>query len=198
MSQKFREIEHKYLVDERFDLTAFEAVARRLKPVKSSRLTVTDTYHVVEAMPGHIVRHRIDQELQQLTLKSTGVDNECRTEVNLDLGLQKGNQAAAVEAFLHPMQPLWSGSIEKKIYVFYFDQCEVVHYIARSGTGKTVHCVEFEALAKETREQALGVIAEYEKAFGFDPARRSHSSLFELLFAADLPESVRKFMKSRS
>ena len=197
MSQKFREIEHKYLVDARFDLSAFEAVARRLNPRKSSRLTVTDTYHVVEAMPGHVVRHRIDHELQQLTLKSTGVDNECRTEVNLDLGLHRGNQSAAVDAFLQPMRPLWSGSIEKKIFVFYFDQCEVVHYVARSGAGKTVYSVEFEALAKETTEQALAVIAEYEKAFGFDPAQRCHSSLFELLFAEVLPDGVRKFMKSR-
>jgi hypothetical protein len=197
MSQKFREIEHKYLVDGSFDLRAFEAVAHRLKPRKSSRLTVTDTYHVVEAMPGHVIRHRIDQELQQLTLKSTGPDNECRTEVNLDLGLLRGNQAGSVEAFIQPMRPLWSGSIEKKIYVFYFDECEVVHYSACSGSGKVVHCVEFEALSKDTTEQALSVISRFEAAFGFDPGQRCNQSLFELLFTDDLPEGVRKFMKSR-
>lgn len=198
MTQKFREIEHKYLVDTGYDLGAFEATAKRLKPHKSSCLSVTDTYYVVEALPGHVVRHRIDAELQQLTIKSTGKDNECRTEVNLDLGLHRGNQAGAVEAFLQPLCPLWSGSIEKKIFVFYFDECEVVHYTARSGSGNVVHCVEFEALAKETTEEALAVIAKFEKAFGFDSKSRCGRSLFELLFASDLPENVRKFMNSWS
>ncbi|NBQ53617.1 MAG: hypothetical protein EBU49_08565, partial [Proteobacteria bacterium] len=136
-------------------------------------------------------------ELQQLTIKSTGTDNECRTEVNLNLDLRAGNQSAAIEAFLQPLTVLWSGSIEKNIFVFYFDDCEVVHYSARSGDGKTVHCVEFEATKKASREEALATIDHFERSFGFHAERRSNLSLFELLFAESLPDKVRKFMNSR-
>ena len=194
---KYQEIEHKYLVDAAYDLAEFEAVARRLNPVQSKSLKVTDTYYVVHTMPNHVIRHRIDNELQQLTIKSTGTDNECRTEVNLELDLRAGNQAAAIEAFLKPLDVLWSGSIEKNILVFYFDECEVVHYSARSGEGKTVHCVEFEATKKSSREDALAIISHYETAFGFRPDGRSNHSLFELLFAGSIPDKVRKLMNSR-
>ncbi len=194
---KYLEIEHKYLVDAAYDLDAFEAMARRLEPAHSNQLKVDDTYYVVQAMPNHVIRHRIDKELQQLTIKSTGTDNECRTEVNLDLDLKVGNQAAAIEAFLQPLNVLWSGNIEKNILVFYFDECEVVHYSARSGDGKTVHCVEFEATKKSSREDALAIISHYETAFGFRPDGRSNHSLFELLFAGSIPDKVRKLMNSR-
>lgn len=208
---KFQEIEHKYLVDEAFDLGAFEATAQRLKPVKSHRVKVRDTYYVVAGLPGHILRHRIDSELQQLSVKSLAADNECRTEVNLDLGHHRGDQSAAVQAFIQPMDLLWSGSIEKNINVFYFSGCEVVHYtaVAKAGldTGlkarRTVHCVEFEAimepgqLPEVTREGALAAISVYEKAFGFQPDSRCRQSLFELLFADSLPENVSNFMNSR-
>ena len=194
---KYQEIEHKYLVDAAYDLAEFEAVARRLNPVQSKSLKVTDTYYVVHTMPNHVIRHRIDNELQQLTIKSTGTDNECRTEVNLELDLRAGNQAAAIEAFLKPLDVLWSGSIEKNILVFYFDECEVVHYSARSGDGKTVYCVEFEATKKSTREDAVATIGHFEALFGFHPERRSRQSLFELLFAESLPDNVLKFMNLR-
>ena len=194
---KYQEIEHKYLVDAAYDLAAFAAVARQLKPAQSKSLKVTDTYYVVQAMPNHVVRHRIDNELQQLTIKSTGADNECRTEVNLNLDLRAGNQTAEIEAFLQPLNVLWAGSIEKNILVFYFDDCEVVHYSARSGDGKTVQCVEFEATKKASREEALSTIGHFEVLFGFHSERRSSQSLFELLFAESLPDNVRKFMNSR-
>lgn len=198
---KYQEIEHKYLVDAEFDLLAFEATARRLNPEKSSRLKVIDTYYVVEAMPNHVIRHRVDQELQQLTIKSTGSDNECRTEVNLDLSLRTGNQADAVKAFLEPLRVLWSGTIEKNIFVFYFSNCEVVHYSARSieasGVEKAIHCVEFEAIKKVSREESLATISRFEASFGFQHAERCHHSLFELLFGSQLPDDVRKFMNAR-
>jgi hypothetical protein len=45
-----------------------------------------------------------------------------------------------------------------------------------------VRCVEFEALRKESLEDALATLQKYERATGFDGATRSRQSLLELLF----------------
>jgi hypothetical protein len=183
------EIEHKFLIDRSFDLAAFEACAKALGPKRVSAVKVRDTYYVVRGMPGHVMRHRKDNEIQQLSLKSVAADNERRLEVNLDLDQAAGDQLAAVEAFLAPMGILWRGVIEKNIHVFYFPDCEVVHYSASSG-GRVVACVEFEAKDKLSEESALATIGKYEAAFGFAGPDRCHESLFELMFGDSIPESV--------
>lgn len=191
MNSKFVEIEHKYLVNGDFDLEAFRQCARALGPIDSTELLVTDTYHVASAVPGHVIRHRIDNELQQLTIKSSGGGTELRTEVNLELDLQAGDQAAVVKAFLEPMGLLWSGMIEKNIVVFYFPNCEVVYYRASSDRGQTHHCVEFEAKNPTSLEQGLAVIAQFEAAFGFSSEQRCPKSLFELMFEREISPQVK-------
>ena len=83
----FLEIEHKFVVDAGFDREALFAACRALDPEREKALTVTDTYYVPPGQANRIYRHRIDKEIQQLTLKSRGGDNEVRTEINLDLVL---------------------------------------------------------------------------------------------------------------
>ena len=48
----------------------------------------------------YVIRHRFDDELQQLTIKSLTDDTAVRDEINLDLGHHAGDQADAVEAFV--------------------------------------------------------------------------------------------------
>lgn len=193
---EFVEIEHKFLVDGTFDLGDFSARARAMKPADEGQVDVRDTYYVVKAMPGHVIRHRVDREIQQLSVKSFAPDNERRLEVNLELDQGAGDQQRAVAAFLAPLGILWRGNIQKKILVFYFPECEVVHYEARSG-DKTVACVEFEAITKSGEAAALDAIHRHEAAFGFDASRRCRQSLFEILFKDTMPASVARHLNSR-
>ncbi|MGB2135170.1 MAG: hypothetical protein ACPHYG_04195, partial [Flavobacteriales bacterium] len=66
-------------------------------------LTVTDTYYVPPGQANRIYRHRIDKEIQQLTLKSRGGDNEVRTEAWWD-------PAAAASTAVQDGQPWTYGS----------------------------------------------------------------------------------------
>lgn len=187
------EIEHKFLIDRSFDLAGFKSRAKALGPERTSAVDVRDTYYVIRGMPGHVLRHRKDNEIQQLSVKSVAQDNERRLEVNLDLDQAAGDQLAAVEAFLGPMGILWSGVIEKKIDVFYFPDCEVVHYSASSG-DRSVACIEFEAKDNVSEEAALETISRYESAFGFSGPDRCHESLFEIMFGDSIPDSVHKHL----
>ena len=45
-----------------------------------------------------------------------------------------------------------------------------------------MRCVEFEATAKGSLDEALSIVARYERATGFDGATRSLWSLPQLLF----------------
>ncbi|MEY4632211.1 MAG: hypothetical protein RIQ81_2331 [Pseudomonadota bacterium] len=193
---EFVEIEHKFLVDASFDLDRFARCAKALKPDDEGQVDVRDSYYVINAMPGHVVRHRVDREIQQLSVKSVAPDNERRLEVNLELDQSGGDQQRAVEAFLAPMGILWRGTIEKKIHVFYFADCEVVHYEARAG-GKSVACVEFEAKAKSGESAALEAIRRYEVAFGFADATRCRQSLFEIMFKDTMPAGVVRHLNAK-
>jgi len=113
-------------------------------------------------------------------------DPEVRDEINLDLGHHEGDQAAQVDAFAGRMGVVWRGELHKTLEVWYFADCEVVHYVATSGDD-AVQCVEFEAVHQTSMPDALAVIARYEQATGFDPATRSRHSLVDLLFPGALP-----------
>jgi len=180
---RFTEIEHKFVVDDGFDLAAFRQVLQTLQPTGQHTLQVRDHYFLTgDGRARHyILRHRFDDELHQLTIKSLASDPEVRDEINLDLGHHKGDQAAAVEAFAARMGVTWDGALLKTLDVWYFPDCEVVHYVAASG-DRTVRCVEFEAIRKASVAEALAVIERYERATGFDPATRSRQSLVALLF----------------
>ena len=184
---RFTEIEHKFVLDAGFDLAAFRRALEALGPERTDTLEVRDRYFLTgDGRARHyILRHRFDRELHHLTIKSLASDPEVRDEINLDLGHHKGDQGAAVDAFAGRMGVVWSGELQKALDVWYFADCEVVHYVATSG-DRTVRCVEFEAIRQASVPDALAVIARYEHATGFDPVTRSRLSLVDLLFPGAL------------
>ena len=184
---RFTEIEHKFVLDERFDVAGFRRALERLAPSRQTALRVRDRYFLTaDGRARHyILRHRFDTELHQLTVKSLASDPEVRDEINLDLGHHAGDQAAQVDAFVGRLGLVWSGELAKDLDVWYFSDCEVVHYVASSG-ARTVRCVEFEAIGQVSVSDALAVIERYERATGFDPAARSRRSLVDLLFPGAL------------
>ena len=178
MSTQFLEIEHKFVVPDTFDLETFARACRALHPHVEKTVAVHDVYHVLAARTDIIFRHRFDRELQQLTLKTRGADNEVRTEINL--ALEDPVQEEAVSAFLAAIGPTERFPIQKQIWVFEFSDCEIVHYTARYGE-RTVSCVEFEAVGAPDTATALATLARYEQALGFDTAARTSVNLFEML-----------------
>lgn len=186
---QFTEIEHKFVVGAAFDLDAFRAAVEALRPgaLRTFALRVRDRYFLTEhgRARRYVIRHRYDDELHHLTVKALETDPEVRSEINLDLGQHAGDQAAAVDAFLAKLGAVWEGDVSKDIEVWEFADCEVVHYRATGG-GREVHCVEFEAKHAATVEEAVGILARYERETGFGDATRSMASLVDLLFPGAL------------
>jgi adenylate cyclase class IV len=187
---RFKEIEHKYVVEEPFDLPRFRAAVAALGPIRTSAIRVQDRYYLTEGGDTRrfLVRHRYDEELHHLTLKTLEADTEVRVEVNLDLGHHAGNQDAQVEAFMNRLGLTWSGTLHKELEVWHFPDCEVVYYRA-STTSRSVRCVEFEATRKDSLADALATVERYERATGFAGASRSRLSLPQILFP-DLAEML--------
>ncbi|MFO0574327.1 MAG: CYTH domain-containing protein [Polyangia bacterium] len=200
MSQpmRFKEVEHKFLVDEDFDQAGFRERVLGLGPERTSRVEVADTYYVPRHRPGVILRHRFDAELQDLTLKSRdGGDTESRTEVTLKLEQAAGDQQAGVRALLDALLGadgvLWQGALHKRLQAFYFPDCEIVYYEARTdrtgeprGADAVVRCVEFEARGARDLDEALRILERYEQRTGFAGRPRSKRSLFDLLLAPQM------------
>lgn len=188
MTLRFKEIEHKYVVDDRFDLPRFRQAVAALGPIRTSKVSVQDRYFLTEG--GHarrfLVRHRYDTELHHLTTKALEGDTEVRLEVNLDLGHHAGSQTAQVDAFMEQLGVIWRGTLQKELEVWYFGDCEVVYYEASTPTH-AVRCVEFEATRKDSLADALAIVERFERATGFGDAVRSMQSLPQILFP-DLDE----------
>lgn len=180
---RFTEIEHKFIVEATFDLAAFGRMLDALGPTRRTSVRVRDRYFLTAdgQRDRYILRHRFDQELHELTLKSLSDDPEVRDEISIDLSRATGDQAANIDAFVGRLGAVWSGVLEKQINVWYFPDCEVVHYVATSGE-RTVRCVEFEAKSADTVPDGLRILARYEQATGFDPSTRSYESLVGLVF----------------
>ena len=180
---EFQEIEHKFVVGADFDLDSFTASLEALGPARKTAIRVTDTYYLLSAgrTGSFVIRHRYDEELHHLTLKTLEADTEVRREINLDLGHHAGDQQARVDAFLEHFGIEWRGSLEKDLKVWYFADAEIVHYRATTD-ARAVHCVEFEATRKPSLAEALATVRRYESATGFDEADRSHLPLVEILF----------------
>jgi len=177
---RFKEIEHKFVVGGDFDLASFDAVLQAMKPTRTNTVSVLDTYYLLSG--SHFaIRHRYDEELHHLTIKTLGTDTEVRQEVNIDLGHHAGDQRAQVEAFVAQLGARWSGSLRKDLKVWYFPDAEVVHYVASTDV-RTVRCVEFEAILKPSLAEALQTVRHYEQATGFDETDRCHLSLLQLVF----------------
>lgn len=185
----FLEIEHKFVLPEDWCLQSFLELVTALVPKLSNEITVEDRYYVTKALAGHVYRHRIDVEIQHLTVKSLEKDSAVRLEVNLDLGLHKGDQADAVEAFLRPLGISWKGVLHKQVKVFYFDDAEIVHYVA-TYKGRRISCVEIEAKKATDIDSALAIIDSYTERLNLDRSYRSDKSLFHLLLEDDMPNSV--------
>ena len=180
---RFKEIEHKFIVDEQFDLEAFRRQLSALGPGKVNAISVRDRFFLTEAGLARriLFRHRFDAEVHQLTVKSIENDPEVRVEVNIDLGHHQGNQDAQVDAFIDQLGVIWRGTLHKTLEVWYLPGCEVVYYEAFTDS-RTVRCVEFEATHKESLAEALATVARFERATGFEGATRSLLSLPQLLF----------------
>ncbi len=184
---RFKEIEHKFVVEPHFDVEAFGEALKRLTPTRRTSVLVQDRYFLTEDgfARRYVIRHRFDAEIHQLTLKALTADPEVRDEITLDLGHHAGDQVAQVDAFVTRMGVRWHGTVQKDLRVWYFPDCEVVHYTASAGT-RTVQCVEFEATTRASVPEALAIVARYEQATGFDAATRSMYSLVDLLFPGAL------------
>ena len=180
---RFTEIEHKFVLEGGFDLAAFRRALDAAGPLRHAAVQVRDRYFLTGdgRARRYILRHRFDSELHHLTIKSLATDPEVRDEINLDLGHHDGDQAARVDAFVGRMGVEWTGEIRKHLDVWYFPDCEVVHYTASTG-ARAVRCVEFEAIGQASVAESLAAIDRYERAAGFDPAARSRQSLIDLLF----------------
>ena len=180
---RFTEIEHKFIVDERFDLTRFRDALGGLNPTRTSSIRVRDRYYLTDGgrRGRFVLRHRHDSELHHLTLKTLEDDTEVRSEINLDLGHHAGDQHDAVDAFLGHLGVQWSGTLHKDLDVWYFPDIEVVHYRA-STDARSVRCVEFEATTKQSLADALATVQRYERATGFNGQDRSRVSLLQILF----------------
>ena len=190
MSLRFKEIEHKYVVDEHFDLPRFRQAVAALGPIRTSTVSVQDRYFLTDGGSArrYLFRHRYDAELHHLTIKTLGTDTEVRGEINLDLGHHAGSQAPQVDAFMDQLGVIWRGTLNKALEVWYFPDCEVVYYQA-STASQSVCCVEFEATRKDSLGEALATVERYERAMGFAGASRSRRSLPQLLFP-DLDETL--------
>lgn len=180
---QFTEIEHKFIIDEQFDLTGFREALGRLQPTRTTSLRVQDRYYLTDGSRNgrFVIRHRFDAALHHLTLKTIETDTEIRSEINLDLGHHAGDQHEAVEAFLDHLGVQWSGTLHKDLEVWHFPDIEVVHYRA-STEARSVRCVEFEATRKSSLAGALAIVQRYERATGFADRRRSRLSLLQTLF----------------
>ena len=180
---RFMEIEHKFIVDEQFDLTHFRDALGRLNPTRTSSIRVRERYYLTDGgrRGRFVLRHRYDAELHHLTLKTLEDDTEVRSEINLDLGHHTGDQHDAVDAFLDRLGVQWSGTLHKDLDVWQFTDIEVVHYRA-STNARSVRCVEFEATRKASFAGALAIVERYERATGFADRHRSRQSLLQILF----------------
>lgn len=187
---RFKEIEHKFVVPASFDLDAFRHALATLSPARRDVLRVRDRYFVTGAgqARGFILRHRHDRELHELTLKTVVGDAEVRDEINV--ALRPHDQDATIDAFVNAQGVVWRGTLWKDLEVWHFDDCEVVHYVATADdrAGHAVHCVEFEAVHQATMDDALAVMARYERLTGFEHAVRTPLSLVDLMWPGVLAE----------
>lgn len=179
MNSNFKEFEHKYLLKGNEDVDQIFQKLRSLGNGSEKSLEVIDTYYFDESRPHLVYRHRIDREIQQLTVKSLGGDARDRMEINLHL-LNDFTQDDSVGEFFNTLGNFRKSAIHKSIRVIDFPDCECVYYRA-SSDQKTVFCFEFEALGANDLSEALSIISRYEQVAGFSPEYRCSESLFELL-----------------
>jgi len=185
------EIEHKFLMPPAADPAPLLQQLARLRPQHTAEALVTEHYYAAAHKPGLVFRHSFDPERQALTVKSrslpsaTAPDTEVRMEQTLLLERAHGSQEQTVTALLGLLDVQPCGSLQKRLWAFYFDDCEIVYYQAQTTSTeptRAAHCLEIEALTQDLTT-ALPILQRYEQALGLDPAQRERRSLFDLLFA---------------
>lgn len=193
---KHKEIERKYIADKFISRTDLVNRVLSLGPVQCKTHQVHDHYFLVKTLEKAVFRYRHDDELSQLTVKSIEKTPTVRTEINLDLSKQMPNALEDVAAFMSMFDLEWSGSLTKDLWVAYFDDCEIVYYVA-STPKRTVSCIEIEAKDAHSLEEGLGILEKYEKKLGFSANLAEARTLFEILFQGEVPDSIQKrFLKT--
>lgn len=182
------EIEHKFVVPVHFNRAAFRRKMTELGCLRRTKVDVCDTYYVSSSFPNKIFRHRLDKELQHLTVKARGIASDARLEVNLKLAA--GDQSSAIKAFVNTFGKFRSVLVKKKVEAYYFPECEIVYYTAKSGR-RSISCVEFEATKKTSLHAARKILMIYESKAGFFKKKAENKSLFEMLVLPQLlPKSI--------
>ena len=183
---QYLEIEHKFIVEDDFNFSLFDEKLKSMTPDKTKHVNVVDTYFVLDTVKNHVYRHRFDEEIQQLTIKSCSKDPAVRKEVNLSF--EGDNQINSVRNFLDASKISFEGAIEKSVYVYDFPDAEVVYYEA-THDSKKVCCIEIEAKKASSIEKAKATIECYEQKIGLDSSKRAKLTLFDLLLKEKLPVS---------
>ena len=180
MNSEYIEYEHKFVVDDNFNVKQFTTAVLALKPSNYYSVSVRDDYYLPNNHPQYIYRHRSDRLLNQLTYKCLSNDSEKRVEINLDL--QPETTSATVEQFIKTMGDFARISLTKEVTVFYFQDIEIVYYEARYKKRR-INCVEFEIRNYQNDMQANAILQEFETKLGFTPQQRATKSLLELMTA---------------
>lgn len=185
MSDHFKEVEYKFIVSDEFDLQAFEEGVKSLNPHDCYTVDVTDTYYYFPSRSNVVFRHRWDDRAQDFSVKSLESSNLVRTEINLKLEMEAGDQSKSVAAFLSSFGSYKQGSLRKHVQVYLFDDCEIVYYRAEYKSA-VVRCVEIEARHTKDINFAIKTIDKYAHQLGLSVHDRGELSLFEMLIKPSL------------
>lgn len=181
---KFVEIEHKFCFNDKQSFEKTESAIIQLHPLQDYEIDVAERYFLVEGLNHFIIRHKVDDEKQSLTLKSFGIgkDSETRMEIDIPLAQEQGDLLQAVEKFIAAFNTYKEYKLTKHLKVFHFAEAEVILYQANSQ-DKEIFALEIES-TKAYKSQALKHIKEFELQLGLDERLREKRCLFELLFAS--------------
>ncbi|MFC3909734.1 hypothetical protein ACFORL_11700 [Legionella dresdenensis] len=184
---KFVEVEHKFCFSDEQSLKSQEAAIMQLHPLQDYEVDVAERYFIIDGLRNFVVRHKVDDDKQSLTLKAfeLGKDAETRMEIDIPLAQEKGDQLPAVEKFLAVFGDYEEYRLTKHLKVFNFAEAEVVLYQA-ACEDREVYVMEIES-CKARKKQALQHIKQFEQQLGLDASKRETRCLFELLF---FPEAV--------
>ncbi|MCW8399538.1 hypothetical protein OQJ26_12120 [Legionella sp. PATHC038] len=179
---KFVEVEHKFCFDNKQSFKKAESAILRLYPLRDYKVDVAERYFIIDGLNNFIIRHKVDEEKQSLTLKSftPGKDSQTRLEVEISLAQEQGDQLQTVEKFLTVFNSYKEYKLMKHLQVFLFPEAEVVLYQAITQ-DRELYALEIESV-KESKYQALKHIKQFELQLGLDVRKREKRCLFELLF----------------
>ncbi len=143
---RFTEIEHKFVVDDGFDLAAFGRALDALGPSRRTSLQVRDRYFLTRDGRAGATSSATASTWSCTSSRSSRwcPIRKCATRSSSTSAAGTAIRPTQVDAFVARMGVTWSGVVQKDLDVWYFPDCEVVHYVASSGS-RTVRCVEFEA-----------------------------------------------------